>query len=108
MASIWTIYATGLGDVVDGVPVPAGTSAPLDRPILLNNKVSVVVGGVEIDPAFARAGSRNGWVVPVQRSAPGRCPAGPAVPMYVKVILVDGTIVESNKVTVVIVVGATQ
>jgi len=43
-------------DVVDGVPVPAGTSAPLDRPILLNNKISIVVGGVEIDPAFA------GWL----------------------------------------------
>ena len=46
-----TIYASGLGEAADGVPI--GTPAPLDRLVLLKNKVSVVVGGVEIEPAFA-------------------------------------------------------
>src|SRR5712691_2319460 len=94
--------------VVDGVPVPAGTSAPLDRPILLNNKISIVVGGVEIDPAFAGLAPGTAGLLQFNAQLPDGVPAGPAVPMYVTVILADGTTVESNKVTVVIVVGATQ
>ena len=46
-----TVYASGLGDAMDAVPT--GTAAPLDRPVLLSNKVKAVIGGVEIEPAFA-------------------------------------------------------
>ena len=101
-----TIYATGLGDVVDGVP--AGTPAPLDRSILLNNNISVVVGGVEIEPAFAGLAPGTAGLFQVNAQLPDSVPAGPAVPMYIKVTLADGTVVESNKVTVAIAAGATQ
>src|SRR5262249_1161640 len=46
-----TIYASGLGETAD--EVLTGAAAPLDRLIWLKNKVTVVVGGVEIEPAFA-------------------------------------------------------
>jgi len=101
-----TIYATGLGDVLDGVPT--GMPAPLDRPIPPNNKISVVVGGVGIDPAFAGLAPGTVGLFQVNTQLPDGVPTGPAVPVYIKVILADGTVVESNKVTMAVAGGANQ
>jgi uncharacterized protein (TIGR03437 family) len=89
-----TIYASGLGEALNGVPV--GTPAPLDRLVLLSNKIKVVVGGIEIDPAFAGLAPGTAGLFQVNAQLPPEVPAGPTVPLYIKIILPDGTVVMSN------------
>jgi uncharacterized protein (TIGR03437 family) len=95
-----TIYASGLGDFAGNVPV--GTPAPPGAPILLLNRIRVVVGGVEIDPVFAGLAPGTVGLSQVDVQLPRHVPTGPAVPLYIEVILPDGTVVESNEVTVAI------
>ena len=95
-----TIYASGLGEAVDGVPV--GTPAPLDRLVLLSNKIKVVLGGIEINPAFAGLAPGTAGLFQVDVQLPAEAPAGPTVPLYIKTILPDGAVVMSNAVTVAI------
>jgi uncharacterized protein (TIGR03437 family) len=95
-----TIYATGLGDAVDDVA--AGIPTPLDRSIPLRNRISVVVGGIEIDPSFARLAPGTAGLFQINVLVPDSVAPGPEVPMYLKVMLPDGAVVESNAVTVAI------
>ena len=95
-----SIYASGLGEVNDGVPT--GTPAPLGSPVMLKNRIHVVVGGIEIDPIFAGLAQGTVGLSRVDAQIPPGVLAGPAVPLYVQVILPDGTVVESNEVTVAI------
>jgi uncharacterized protein (TIGR03437 family) len=95
-----TIYATGLGAAVDDIA--AGAPAPLDRRILLRNKISVVAGGVNIDPAFAGLAPGTAGLFQINVMVPDSVASGPEIPMTLKVILDDGTVVESNTVTVAI------
>jgi len=92
-----TIYATGLGEVADDVP--AGTPAPPDRIIRLKNKLSLVIGGVEIEPAFAGLAPGTAGMFQVNAQLPQNVPIGLAVPLYVKVTLDDGTALASNTVS---------
>jgi len=92
-----TIYASGLGEVMDDVPV--GTAAPSDRLVLLKNKVRLVVGGMEVEPAFAGLAPGTAGLFQVNAQLPPNTPTGLALPLYVKVILPDGTTFASNTVS---------
>jgi uncharacterized protein (TIGR03437 family) len=89
-----TVYASGLGEFADRIP--AGS------PILLKNRIRVVVGGIEIDPAFAGYAPGTVGLSQVDAQLPSSVPAGPAVPLYIEAILGDGTVIQSNEVTVAI------
>jgi len=92
-----TIYANGLGEVVEGLA--EGGAAPLDRQIPLNHKVRVVIGDVEADSAFASLAPGTVGVFEVNVQLPQNAPAGQAVPLHLEVLLPDGTVVASNTVT---------
>ncbi len=95
-----SIYANGLGPVVEDVPV--GTPAPSDRVIRVRDAVRVFLGDVEVVPDFA--GLAPGAIGLYQINIPvtGGAPAGPAVPLRVEVTQSDGTVTSSNVVTVAI------
>jgi uncharacterized protein (TIGR03437 family) len=93
-----TIHSSGLGQVVDGVD--AGTAAPLNRPILTKTTIKLVLGDIEIDSEFAGLAPGTVGLYQVNAQVPLETPAGPAVPLYLKATLPDGTIVRSNIVTV--------
>jgi uncharacterized protein (TIGR03437 family) len=95
-----TIFANGLGEVIDGVA--AGTQAPEDRLVLLKNQIKVVLGGTEIDPAFAGLAPGTVGLFQVNAQLPADVSVGQGVPLYLKVILADGTVVSSNVVTLAI------
>jgi uncharacterized protein (TIGR03437 family) len=95
-----TIYANGLGDVVG--TVPAGTPAPAGAPILLRNQIRVMLDGIEINPAFAGLAPGAVGLSQLDVVLPRGVPKGPAIPLYIQVVLPDGTVVESNEVTVAI------
>jgi uncharacterized protein (TIGR03437 family) len=94
-----TIYASGLGEVIDGVPV--GMAAPLDRLVAVKNRVSVVVGDAEIDPSFAGLAPGTAGLFQISMQLPESASAGTTI-LYVKVMLPDGTVFESNRVTLAI------
>ena len=95
-----TIYATGLGELTESLD--SGAPAPVDRLVLVKNRVSVVIGGVEIDPSFAGLAPGTAGLFQVNAQLPRYVPIGQAVPLYIKVILSDGNIISSNTVTVAI------
>ncbi len=95
-----TIHASGLGEVVDGVA--AGAAAPLNRLVLAKAKISVMLGGIEIDPQFAGLAPGTVGVYQVNALVPTEAAAGTAIPLYLKATLADGSIVQSNTVTVAI------
>ncbi len=95
-----TIYANGLGDFRGNVPV--GTRVPSGAPILLNHQIRVMLGGIEIDPAFAGLAPGAVGLSQLNIVLPRGVPTGPAIPLYIQVVLPDGTVIESNEVTVAI------
>jgi uncharacterized protein (TIGR03437 family) len=95
-----TIYATGLGEVEDGVP--AGTPAPLDRTVQLRNQIKIVAGDLEIDPSFAGLVPGTVGLYQVNAQLPPEIAAGSAVPLSIKVILPNEASAMSNIVTVAI------
>ena len=95
-----TVYATGLGKAIDGVD--AGQAAPMDRLVLLENKVTVMVGDLEIKPTFAGLAPGTAGLFQIDLVLPADSQLGPTVPFSLKVILPDGGIVEGNHVTIAI------
>jgi uncharacterized protein (TIGR03437 family) len=95
-----TIYASGLG-VFNGT-LAAGTPAPAGSAIPLQNQVRVVVGGTEIDPVSAGLAPGTVGLSQVDFALPPGLSPGPAVPLYLKVMLPNGAVVESNEVTIAI------
>jgi uncharacterized protein (TIGR03437 family) len=95
-----SIYANGLGEVQEGVPV--GSPAPLDHLVRMKNAVRVLLGGVEVPPDFA--GLVPGAIGLYQINVPVTVavPSGPAVPLRVEVTRGNGSVVPSNEVTVAI------
>ena len=91
------IYANGLGEVL--AAMPEGTPAPLDRAIASRHRISVVVGDLEVDPSLAGLAPGTTGVFQINAQLPQGVPAGSAVPLYIRVILMDGTVLESNTVT---------
>ncbi len=97
---ILTIFVSGLGQTLDNIP--PGTMAPHDRWVPLSNTIKIVVGGLEIDPLFSGLAPGTVGLYQVNAKLPPGVPAGAAVPTAIHVILADGTVVESNTVTVAI------
>ena len=95
-----SIFATGLGEVIDGVA--PGASAPDDRLVVVKNRIKVVLGGIEIDPAFAGLAPGTVGLFQVNAQLPADVPVGQGVPLYLKVNLADGTVISSNTVTLAI------
>jgi uncharacterized protein (TIGR03437 family) len=95
-----SIYANGLGEVQEEVPV--GSPAPLDHLIRLNNVIRVFLGDIEVPPDFA--GLAPGAIGLYQIDVPvtAAIPSGPNVPLRVEVTRGDGSVVTSNEVTVAI------
>ena len=103
---VLALYASGLGEVVDGVPT--GTAAPMDRAIRLARKITVVVGGSEIEPLFAGLEPGMAGVYLVKVQLPADIAKGNAVPVHLKVTLPDGTTAISNTVTIAISVASAR
>ncbi len=97
---VLSIYANGLGEVVELVPV--GSTAPMDHVIRLKNVIRVFFGGIEVSPDFA--GLAPGAIGLYQIDVPvtAAVPSGPNVPLRVEVTRADGSVVTSNEVTVAI------
>jgi uncharacterized protein (TIGR03437 family) len=95
-----SIHANGLGRTEEDIPV--GTPAPLDRLIRLKNKVRVVIGGVDVEPAFVGLAPGAVGLYQINVAVPNNSQTGPAVPVQIEVTLDDGSIVKSNTVTVAI------
>ena len=93
------IYADGLGEVVDGVP--DGTPTTLDRRIQLLNQVRVFVGDVQITPDFAGLAGTAG-VFHIDAQLPQNVASGSSVPLRIEVISPDGSVAESNEVSLAI------
>jgi uncharacterized protein (TIGR03437 family) len=93
-----TVHSSGLGAVLDGVD--AGTAAPPNRPVLTKTAIKLILGDLEIDPEFAGLAPGTVGLYQVNAQVPVATRAGPAVPLYLKMTLADGTIVRSNTVTV--------
>ena len=101
-----TIYASGLGEAIDGVA--PGQPAPSDRRILLKNKVSVVVGEIEFEPDFAGLAAGTAGLYQVNLRLPADVPRGDSVPVYLKVTSNDGTVMRSNTVNASILVDPSR
>jgi uncharacterized protein (TIGR03437 family) len=99
-----TIYATGLGETQDIVPL--GTPASSNPPILLKNEITVVVGGTKIDSQRPTLAPGTVGLDQINAQLPDGTPVGPAVSLYIQVTTPDGTVVRSNTVTLAIGGGA--
>jgi uncharacterized protein (TIGR03437 family) len=95
-----TIYATGLDEVAESVP--PGTQAPLDRLISATNKISIVIGGLEVKPTFVGLAPGAVGVFQVDAQLPPGVASGSSVLLYIKVTLSVGTVLESNQATLAI------
>jgi uncharacterized protein (TIGR03437 family) len=100
------LHPAGLGAV--GTPVTVGEVAPLDRKILLQNSLKVVINGVEIDPVFAGLAPGTVGLYQVDVRIPADAPVATDVPLSLKVRLADGTEVLSNPATIAIGAPALQ
>ncbi len=95
-----SIYANGLGETVEDIPV--GFPAPLDHLVRLKGTVRVFFGGVEVAPDFAGLAPGEIGLYQIIVPVAAEVPAGPAVPLRVEVVLVDGSTLSSNEVTIAI------
>jgi uncharacterized protein (TIGR03437 family) len=93
-----TIYASGLGESAEDV-IP-GEAAPLTQLVVLKNKVTVVLGGSEIVPDFAGLAPGAAGLYQVNLHLPGNVSTGDSLPLYLKVTLADGTVLQSNSVEI--------
>ncbi len=103
---VLTIFASGLGEVVDGVPT--GIAAPVDRPVRLARKIVVVAGDVEIEPLFAGLEPGTVGLYQVRAQLSADIAKGNSVPVYLKMTLPDGTTVASNTVTIAVTTPASS
>jgi uncharacterized protein (TIGR03437 family) len=95
-----TIYATGLGPVDNEVLAgePAGTD-PLSRVV---NEVRAKVGFQYMEVTFAGLAPGFAGLYQVNLRLLQSVNTGPAVPVTIEVALDDGTVIESNEVTIAI------
>ncbi len=93
-----TIYASGLGEPVEDV-LP-GEPALSNRLVGLKNKVSVVVGEAEITPDFAGLAPGAAGLYQVNLRLPDQVSIGDSIPLFIKVTLADGTVLQSNTVKI--------
>jgi uncharacterized protein (TIGR03437 family) len=94
------IYANGLG--VTDKPIAAGEAAPSDPLISVVHPIKIVIGGAELDPAFAGLTPGSVGLDQVNVQLPADIRTGDNVPVFLKVTLSDGSTVTSNQVTLAI------
>lgn len=82
------IYASGLGEAE--VELAAGMPAPVDKPIAVKNRVTVVWNGQEIEPLFAGLVPGTVGVFQLDLEVPSGA-IGSDVPLFLRVYLPDGT-----------------
>jgi uncharacterized protein (TIGR03437 family) len=95
-----TIYTSGLGESSEDV-VP-GDPAPSNRQILLKNKVTIVVAGVELVPDFAGLAPGTAGLYQINVQLPADETPGDNVLLYLNVRSSDGSVRQSNLVNLVI------
>jgi uncharacterized protein (TIGR03437 family) len=93
------IYVDGLGEVMNAVPAGSGAA---DNQIQLRNQIRIFVGDVQIAPASAEFAPGTPGVFQIDARLPQNVPTGLAVPLHVQVLLPDGSVAESNQVTLAI------
>jgi uncharacterized protein (TIGR03437 family) len=95
-----SIYADGLGPLSE--TLPAGAPAPLDRLILGQAPVKVVIGdsALVLQPSFVGLTPGTVSLFVVNARLTDDVPTGPSVPLYLNVTLSDGTVVRSNTVRI--------
>jgi uncharacterized protein (TIGR03437 family) len=92
-----SIFANGLGPVAESVT--AGTPAPVDHTISTLDRVTVVIGDLEVVPSFAGLAPGLAGLYQVNVAIPSTVSIGDSVPVYIKVTRADGTVAVSNSVT---------
>jgi uncharacterized protein (TIGR03437 family) len=98
-----SIYANGLGPLQQTVaPNTPATPAPLNGWIEAADQVVVFVGNTPLSPSFAGLAPGLAGVYEVNVQLIQGVTMGDSVPVYVEVILSDGTVMKSNTVTVAI------
>jgi uncharacterized protein (TIGR03437 family) len=95
-----TVYANGLGEASE--KLPAGSPAPMDRPVSLKNRIQIILGGEKLEPSFAGLAPGAAGLYQVNFQVPPGIQVGPAVPLVLEVINPDGSVTRSNEVTVAI------
>jgi len=93
------IYADGLGEAMKAAP--AGSPAT-DGQIQLRNQIRIFVGDVQIAPESAEFAQGSPGVFQIDAQLPQNVPTGLAVPLHIQVLLADGSVAESNQVTLAI------
>src|ERR1022692_3240218 len=94
------IFATGLGPTDS--PVAPGSPAPLTKLVHAALPVSVAIGGEPVVPEFAGLAPGFAGLWQINARLPVDISSGVAIPLQVSVTLSDGTIVNSNIVTIAI------
>ncbi len=91
-----SIYANGLGPLTE--PLEAGMPAPLDHVIQATDTVLVVVGDAELELTPSFVGLAPGFVglYLANVQLPVNVQTGSSVPIYLKVISSDQTVLKSN------------
>jgi uncharacterized protein (TIGR03437 family) len=92
-----SIYATGLGPVT--VTLPSGQSAPLDKLVRTVALVDVLIGGVHAEVTFAGLAPGFAGLYQVNAKIPADAPAGDAISLQIATHVPDGSIAQSNVVT---------
>jgi uncharacterized protein (TIGR03437 family) len=93
------IYANGLGPLEPAIAANAGPRASLAAP---TDQVVVFVGNTPLTPSFTGLAPGLAGVYQVNVQLIQGVMTGDTVPVYVEVILSDGTVMRSNTVTVAI------
>jgi uncharacterized protein (TIGR03437 family) len=93
------IYADGLGELLN---VGAAGTTATDSQIQMRNQVRIFVGDVQIAPESTGLAPGTPGVFEIGAQLPQNVPAGSAVPLHIQVILLDGSVVESNEVSLAI------
>jgi uncharacterized protein (TIGR03437 family) len=93
-----TIWANGLGPNTGGAP-DIGIPAALAPLITATDSIQVVIGGTAVTPSFAGLAPTLVGTYQVNVQLPANMVTGTAVPVYLRITLSDGTVVQSNTVT---------
>jgi uncharacterized protein (TIGR03437 family) len=98
-----SIYANGLGPLKGDRPSPApGMPAPYDTLFTARPGVRVIIGEIEVEPAFVGLSPGSVSLFQINVRVPENVIVGPKTPVLVKVILVDGTVLTANPITIAI------
>jgi uncharacterized protein (TIGR03437 family) len=94
------IYGNGFG-ITDRESTP-GTPAPSDQLLHAANPIRVMIGGVEAIPTFAGLAPGTIGLYQIDVMIPIYSPSGNSIPLSTRIYLADGSVVDSNTVTIAI------